>query len=387
VQSGAAPAQRPIQFNTEGPTLGGINRPISFAARRLKRFGPRSGIIDDSAIARPALSIRHRPVFIRMTSPAVADRKLVVIALNRTAGSGRRRRRVDGLQAALSAAGFEVLVEPQLAAALALAKAAHADGRLHALVAAGGDGTVNAVVGGTPPGLPLAVFPMGTENLLARFIRMPRDPLPAAAVIAAGRTLALDCGKVTRPGFDDPPRLFLITLGVGFDAEVVRRLAAVRRGNIGHLSYLRPAWQAMRRYAFPELRVTTLPAASNAAIGPAPEVEYACRWCFLQNIPAYGGGLNFTPLAVGTDGLLDLCLFGQAGVLRGFRYLWKVLRGRHRALPECTIGQAAAVRVESPAADVPVQIDGDAAGVLPITVEVVQRRALLIIPRDANGDG
>jgi diacylglycerol kinase family enzyme len=318
-----------------------------------------------------------------MTAFASADRKVVVIALNRTAGSGRGRERVDGLHTALSAGGFEAIVEPQLAAALASANDAYAGGRLHALVAAGGDGTVNAAVGGTPAGLPLAVFPMGTENLLARFIRMPRDPEPAAQVIAAGRTLDLDCGRVTRPGHDDPARLFLITLGVGFDAEVVRRLAAVRKGNIGHLSYLRPAWQAMRGYSFPELRVTTLPV-GEAVMGPAPEVEYACRWCFLQNIPAYGGGLNFTPLAVGTDGLLDLCLFERAGVGRGLRYLWKVVRGKHRALPECTIGQAAAVRVESSAADVPVQIDGDAAGVLPIMVEVVRSRVKLIVPPDAG---
>jgi diacylglycerol kinase family enzyme len=315
-----------------------------------------------------------------MNHEADLDRPLVVIALNRTAGSGKGRERVDGLEHALAARGFEIIVEPQLAAALDAARRAHADGRLHALVAAGGDGTVNAAVDGTPAGLPLAVFPMGTENLLARFIRMPRDPEPAAGVIAAAQTLELDCGQVTRPGSAEPPRLFLITLGVGFDAEVVRRLAAVRRGNIGHLSYLRPAWQAMRRYAFPELRVTTLSRPGSAEIGPAPEVEHACRWCFLQNIPAYGGGLNFTPLAVGTDGLLDLCLFGRAGVLRGFRYLWKVVRGKHRGLPECTIGQAAAVRVESAAADVPVQIDGDPAGVLPITVEVVKGRARFIVP-------
>jgi len=316
-----------------------------------------------------------------MTVPVAAPKKRIVIALNRTAGSGRGRERVEELGKALERRGFEVLLEPNLAAALEAATAAHAGGRLHALVAAGGDGTVNAAVNGTPAGLPLSVFPLGTENLLARFIRMPGEPEPAAEVIAAGRTLELDCARVTATGRDLAPRLCLITLSVGFDAEVVRRLAAVRRGNIGHLSYARPIWQAMRRYGFPELRVTTLPlAAIDAPIGPAPEVEYACRWCFLQNIPAYGGGLNFTPLAVGTDGLLDLCLFERAGVLRGFRYLWKVLRGKHRALPECTIGQAAAVRVESPAADVPVQIDGDAAGVLPIEVEVVRARARFIVP-------
>jgi diacylglycerol kinase (ATP) len=315
-----------------------------------------------------------------MTVPAATLRKLIVIALNRTAGSGRGRERVDVLHKSLEGRGFDVLVEPRLDAALRAATDAHAGDRLHALVAAGGDGTVNAAVNGTPAGLPLAVMPLGTENLLARFIHMPREAEPAAEVVAAARTIELDCGRVAWPGRDVPPRLFFITLGVGFDAEVVRRLAAVRRGNIGHLSYLRPTWHAMRRYAFPELRVTSTPAPIAGAVGPAPEVEFLCRWCFLQNIPAYGGGLNFTPLAVGTDGLLDLCLFERAGVLRGLRYLWKVLRGRHRALPECTIGQAAAVRVESSAADVPVQIDGDAAGVLPIAVEVVRARARVIVP-------
>jgi diacylglycerol kinase family enzyme len=311
---------------------------------------------------------------------SVANRNLVVIALNRTAGSGRGRERVEILQRALVERGYEVAIEPRLAAALESANAFHQAGRLHALVAAGGDGTVNAAANGTPPGLPLAVLPMGTENLLARFIRMPRDGESAARVIAARRTIDLDCGCVTYPGRDEPPQLCLITLGVGFDAEVVRRLAAVRRGNIGHLSYARPIWQAVRRYEFPQLNVTSAPAPIEGANGPAPLVEYHCRWCFVQNVPAYGGGLNFTPLATGTDGLLDLCLFERAGVLRGLRYLWKVVRGKHRGLPECAIGQARSVRVESPAADVPVQIDGDPGGVLPISVEVVPARAKFIVP-------
>ena len=51
-----------------------------------------------------------------------------------------------------------------------------AAGTLRAVVAAGGDGTIRLIAKRTPPGTPLAVLPLGTENLLARYLELTADP-------------------------------------------------------------------------------------------------------------------------------------------------------------------------------------------------------------------
>src|SRR6185436_11929037 len=65
------------------------------------------------------------------------------------------------------------------------------------LVAAGGDGTINAVAGvvrGT--GTALGILPFGTLNHFAKDLHIPLDPAEAARVIAAGKRMAVDVGEV-----------------------------------------------------------------------------------------------------------------------------------------------------------------------------------------------
>ena len=89
---------------------------------------------------------------------------------------------------------------------------------------------------------------MGTENLLAKYLRLGQDPNQIAEMVVAGRVRQLDVGSVNG-------RLFLIMLSCGFDAEVVRRLHEDRSGNIHHFSYAKPIIDAIRTYEYPPLRV------------------------------------------------------------------------------------------------------------------------------------
>ena len=50
-------------------------------------------------------------------------------------------------------------------------------------------------------------------------------------------------------------RDFMIVCGIGFDARVVERLAAVRRGHIGYRHYVGPLWHTFRHHEFPPLNV------------------------------------------------------------------------------------------------------------------------------------
>jgi diacylglycerol kinase family enzyme len=107
----------------------------------------------------------------------------------------------------------------------------------------GGDGTVADVINEKPRGLPLAVLPTGNANLFARALRCPVECDSLVAAIVAGRAEWIDFGRAG-------PRLFSLMVGVGFDADVVHRVARWRRRQrslrrVTRLSYLRPILRAV----------------------------------------------------------------------------------------------------------------------------------------------
>jgi diacylglycerol kinase family enzyme len=99
-----------------------------------------------------------------------------------------------------------------------------------AVVAFGGDGVVNEVLNGIPAGVPLGALPGGGTNVFARALGLPRDPRAAAGriadAIAAGSTRRIGLGRVEG-------RRFGFAVGIGFDAETVRRIDARGRAPDG----------------------------------------------------------------------------------------------------------------------------------------------------------
>jgi diacylglycerol kinase family enzyme len=166
----------------------------------------------------------------------------------------------------------------------------------------------------------------------------------------------------------------------GFDADVVRRLHENRAGNISHWSYFKPIWDTIRSYEYPELRIywESAGAATVGANSACPNPIIA-RFAFVFNIPRYAFGFQFTPHAVGDDGLLDVCTFRRGSFRMGLWYLMNVIAGQHRRLADCSLIRAQRVRIE---ADVPVpyNLDGDHCGFLPLEIEIVPQRLTLLVP-------
>jgi len=253
-----------------------------------------------------------------------------------------------------------------------------AKGELRAVVAAGGDGTFRLIAERTPVGTPLAVLPLGTENLLARYMGLTADAVAVAKIIAEGYSARLDAGVIGT-------RLFTMMAGCGFDAEVVRRLHSERKGNIHHLSYAKPILEAIRRYEYPELRVYYAPmdgSANAPAYGDGSQLtaEIAARWVFVVNLPRYAGGLSFAPQASGTDGVLDVCTFKEGSLLYGLMYLGGVIFGQHEGMQDFTHVRTRRLRVEA-AGTVPFQLDGDPGGELPVEISVASGRIRLLVDR------
>ena len=301
-----------------------------------------------------------------------ATTSMVLIGFNPLAGARdpRKRQRVDQLTEALRARGFASEVVSDRDALGAQAAEDHRQGRLRAVVAAGGDGTASDLVNRTLPGVPVALLPLGTENLLARFLRVPRDPAAVADMVATGKPLSLDVGRANG-------RLFLLMAGCGFDGEVVRRLHATREGHITQWSYVKHILDSIRTYQYPQFEVTCR--LSRSDIETPIEHTVAARWAFVSNLPRYAGGLRFSPSAIGDDGLLDLCAFQGGSFWSGLRYLCGVFARRHEAMRDCVTAQAPQMVFEA-VEPVPYQLDGDPGGWLPLTIDVLPGRMTVLVP-------
>jgi diacylglycerol kinase family enzyme len=297
---------------------------------------------------------------------------MVLIGFNSMAGARDAKEAVEKLQAALARRDLAVEIFTDRDALAQRADSEHRAGTLCALVAAGGDGTASDLVNRTMPGVPIALLPLGTENLVARYFGLTSDPVQLADTIAARNTVRLDAGRANG-------RLFLLMAGCGFDAEVVHRLHAGRRGHISQWSYAKPIAAAIRSYRYPEFRITYRLNAPESET--SIEHMLVARWAFIANLPSYAGRLCFSPRATADDGRLDICAFHGSSCWSGMRYLIGVLSGRHEAMRDCVTARATQITIEADE-PVPYQLDGDPGGMLPLAIDVLPRRMTLVVPAD-----
>lgn len=289
----------------------------------------------------------------------------VVVSINPRSGSGRGGEAVSVLVQRLQAAGLDVYQTRDVDDAVRQAAAWSAAGHLRAVVAAGGDGTVGLLANRLPPDTRIAILPLGTENLLAKYLAIePGGPATAACLLEM-QELALDVGQANG-------RIFLIMASIGFDAEVVHRMHRQRTGNIKRSSYFRPIWEAISQYRYPELRITV----DGTPLLPAP------TWAFVFNVPRYAMNLQIVPEAQAMDGLLDLRTFRRGNLFHGLRYLGSVVLRLHRWLQDATYRQARKIEIDS-AGPVPLQLDGDPAGTTPVAIEVIPGRLRILVPATA----
>jgi diacylglycerol kinase (ATP) len=287
--------------------------------------------------------------------------RLVVIQRNPKSGSGSRRENILELVAALEAHGFSPHVfseRERLSEFLDDPQRLH---RLVCIVAAGGDGTIGDVIN-RYPGVPLAILPLGTENLFAKYLRIPRSGRTVADIISVGRIRQFDLGLANG-------RRFSQMVSCGFDADVIHRLHDSRKGHIRKYSYLQPILQSLRKYEYPEIRVNL----------DGVEKPWTGRLALVANLPMYAMHLPVARSAVGDDGLLDLRLFQRGSAFQMIRYVYKVACRKHERLQDVEIAQVRRVQIDSDV-PVPVQIDGDPAGFTPVEIEVLPLALKVLVP-------
>ena len=290
-----------------------------------------------------------------------AGQPWVAIQRNPKSGSGGARRELLELILALRKSGLRPRVFTRRERlAMALAEPSRR-ASLHCIVSAGGDGTFRDLIN-RYPGVRLALFPLGTENLVARFLKIPKQGRRVAEIITAGHVMRFDLGL-----FGD--HRFAVMASAGFDADVMHRAHAHRTGHISRWSYLQPIRDSLRKYAYPEIRVTVNQATETVT----------CRQAVLVNFPAYALGLNMADGARGDDGLFDLRMLQRGTAFQMWRYFFNLVCGRLERLPDVKSDTATRVRWESET-PVPIQVDGDPAGWTPAEFVILPGAVEILIP-------
>jgi diacylglycerol kinase family enzyme len=130
----------------------------------------------------------------------------------------------------------------------------------------GGDGVVNEVLNGLPPGKPLGIVPGGHTNVLARALGVPRDAR------AAVRERRISLGRVNG-------RRFGFAAGIGVDSETVRELETVKRAwdgrRRGDLAYVRVVARRLLGGYEPRLEVEGLGRAGLVLVSNDSVFTYA----------------------------------------------------------------------------------------------------------------
>lgn len=314
--------------------------------------------------SQPGTLTTRRP----LASPQVPSRRTLLVCMNHRAGSGAFHSRAEKIVASMVQAGYAIEMVAELDKLPSVSANLQQDDKLRAVVAMGGDGTASAVRQRVPFEIPMLVVPMGTENLLARYLHQSTVPDAIVNVLENGVVIDLDLGWANG-------KPFLLMISAGFDAEIIRDLHENRGGNIRRSTYILPTLRTIRSYEYPPLQIYWN-ATDSPRLNPTP-----CRWMFAFNLPLYALGLPLAADAVGTDGLLDVCTFERGSIWNVARYLWHVVRKVHRDLPDAGLRQARSFRLESVASARPIayQLDGDFGGTLPVDVEVVRKQLRLLV--------
>jgi diacylglycerol kinase (ATP) len=285
----------------------------------------------------------------------------VVVILNPAARGEKARRLCEKIAGLSDTALLRITTAP--GEARQLAREAVEEG-CRTIVAAGGDGTINEVVNGIAgaPEVHLGVLPIGTMNVFATELGIPdATNLPACwEIITAGNLRVVDLPSANG-------HCFVQLGGIGLDAQVVQETSWEFKKNWGPLSYLISATQIASR---PPPRL----ALESADIGTIDG-----SFVLVGNGRLYGGPFVLFNDAKVDDGKLDVLVFKNLGYLDIVRYLHAIIMGFHPDLHDVEYFQTSSLTVSSAEA-IPVEVDGEVIGTVPITFSVAPRALCVFAP-------
>lgn len=245
------------------------------------------------------------------------------------------------------------------------------------VVACGGDGTLNEVVGGlveSDGDAVLAVMPSGTGGDFRRVLGLEREPAAVIEYLRTGRPKPVDTGVLEFRDHEGKTvrRGFMNIASCGISGQVDHYVNTSSKALGGKASFFLGSLRGMLNYS--NIPMTVLVDGETLYDGPANLVAAG-------NGRFFGGGMMVAPDASLDDGLFDVVVFGDLSKLEFVSLSNKIYAGTHLDHPKIhhRRGKVLTVESRSPAL---IDLDGEQVGTTPLTAEVKPASVRLLVPAD-----
>lgn len=235
------------------------------------------------------------------------------------------------------------------------------------ILALGGDGTVNEVANGmVGTDVPLGILPAGTANVLAHEMRSRLELHKIAADLPDAVPTRVSVGLV-KSG-NGKSRYFLLMAGIGLDAQIVYNLNPGWKAFAGKLAYYLGGIAQIAKPLVP-FRATV------------DGQSYETTFALVTNVRNYGGDFEIAREASLLSDRFEVVLFDAKHSIQYLPYLVGMMFGQVTRLPGVRSLAASRVTCEPlNAGPVPLQVDGEYCGRLPVSIEIVPEALTLLLP-------
>lgn len=201
------------------------------------------------------------------------------------------------------------------------------------VLASGGDGTIRAVaevLRGS--GIPLAIVPQGTGNLLARNLGMPLGHIDDAVHAAfSGHNKPIDLGvlNIVREDESVSTHAFLVLAGMGLDARTISTTSSTLKKRLGWLAYVDAGMRTMMK---------DRPLQIHYSVDQSPVKSLDVYTVMIGNCGLMPGGVLLIPDAKLDDGKLDVVALRPLGAFSWLR-IWNKIGWENGVLRKTQAGR------------------------------------------------
>lgn len=223
-------------------------------------------------------------------------------------------------------------------------------------------------------GAALGIIPLGSENALARHLRISLDPVKAAIQQIHSAAQSIPLGKIA---YEGGVRYFALMAGVGPSGSLVYSLLAADKSKLGRAAYYLRAARLLATRRFQSFEVEYADAASGETVRQRAASAMAVR---VGSLGGLFGGLTGDHATV-RDVDLQLILVSPPAPLSlplWFLSSWLNLRGPNRFFRSIRVRSFSCRPMSAPSPHF--QADGEWLGRIPIEVSIVPDALRILIP-------